>query len=96
MEAGALVHVEDPNYALLAGAAQTIKSLLNRIMSNDFTRHPETQPVPNPLSLSPTVHGEDEWASWGNHLQEFEVDFWLNLAEHPSLVRPDGEMPGLL
>lgn len=90
VEAGALVHVEDPNYALLAGATQTIKSLLDRIMSDDLTRHPAVPAPPDPLSLSPTVNGNDDWSLWESHnLQDFEVDFWLNLAEHPSLLRPD-------
>ncbi|KAF2138152.1 uncharacterized protein K452DRAFT_235039 [Aplosporella prunicola CBS 121167] len=44
---GALVHIEDPNYALLSRAAQTIKNLLDKVLSNDY----------DPLS-SPTAH---EW-----------------------------------
>lgn len=95
VETGALVNLEDPNYALLSGAAQTIKNLLDRLLSNEFIKQPNTQPAPDPLSLSPTDYVED-WGHWqGQVLQDFEVDFWLNLAEHPFLVGPENDVQGL-
>lgn len=89
VEIGVLVHHHDPNYALLTGATQTIKGLLKRIMSVDFARQPMTQPALDPLSLSPSDHLEGNFNEWESHnLPDFEVDFWLNLAEHPSLMDP--------
>lgn len=96
VETGALVNLEDPNYALLSGAAQTIKNLLDRLLSNEFIRQPNTQPAPDPLSLSPTDYIEEDWGHWQRQvLQDFEADFWLNLAEHPFLVGPENDVEGL-
>ena len=92
VETGMLVDCDDPNYALLTGATQTIKSLLNHIMSSNFVRHPTTQLAPDPLSLSPSLQLENDWNEWERHnLQDFEADFWLNLAEHPCLTASENE-----
>jgi hypothetical protein len=44
----------------------------------------------NPGAIAPA-----DWNLWDNqHLQDFEVDFWLNLAEHPFLTEtPVETMP---
>ena len=87
VERGTLVYLEHPNYALLTRATQTINSLLDRMLSppNGFmamTSQQFGQPVTNVLA---TVN-ESSWDIWENSgVQEFEMNFWLNLADHPFL-----------
>ncbi|KAF2704996.1 hypothetical protein K504DRAFT_506464 [Pleomassaria siparia CBS 279.74] len=90
VETGALVQPEDPNYALLSGAAQTIKNLLDRLITNKFSKQPPIQaPPPEPFAHASASYVEEDWNSWDNQgLQEFDPDFWLNLAEHPFLIAP--------
>ena len=87
VETGALVHTEDPNYALLARATQTIQSLISRIFTGELTK-----PAPTRLieAVSLPVADDDvdeETAYWINQNPwDFEMDFWNNLAEHPILA----------
>ncbi|KAF2437233.1 hypothetical protein P171DRAFT_373867 [Karstenula rhodostoma CBS 690.94] len=91
VETGVFIHPIDPNYALLSRATLTIKSLLRRLLTRD-NRQPapvtETDTlVPGPADITP-----ETWNIWDNqHLQDFEVDFWLNLAEHPFLIETPTE-----
>lgn len=96
IETGALVHLEDPNYALLASSTRTIKSLLSRLLSGELTRLPSDQPVTDPSLPLPEVSSEETWSWWDDHnLQDFEIDFWADLAEHPLLVGTENELQGL-
>lgn len=92
VEAGALVHLEDPNYALLARATLTIKSILNRLLPGDISKNATIQWEAHVTSQDQAIHTDEEWVPWDNRsLQDFEVDFWLNLAEHPFLAEPENE-----
>lgn len=91
VETGVFLHPIDPNYALLSRATLTIKSLLRRLLTRDIRQQPtvtETDTLlQNPSDITPGT-----WNLWDNqHLQDFEVDFWLNLAEHPFLTETPTE-----
>lgn len=89
MESGVLIETDDPNYKLLVDASKTIGSLLSRLIHGRLSEQSSGQVVsaksPSEL-LNPELHG---WNAWDGHaLHDFESDFWLNLAEHPFLTRP--------
>lgn len=85
VEVGTLVYKEDANYALLAGAAQTIKSILDRLSLSRFDQSRSTE-LPEEPSTQPSPEAEC-WNPWGNsNVQDFEANFWLTLAEHPFLI----------
>ncbi|KAH7015634.1 putative Zn(II)2Cys6 transcription factor [Ilyonectria destructans] len=87
VEVGTLVCKEDANYALLAGATRTIKSLLDRFLCGRMGAQLLSQPSGNSLPCLPTLPSDGNWNPWDNsNVQDFEVDFWLTLAEHPFLV----------
>lgn len=91
VETGVLIHPIDPNYALLSRATLTIKSLLRRLLTRD-TRQLPAPPETGSLLPNPTTLAPPTWNLWDNqHLQDFEVDFWLNLAEHPFLTETPSE-----
>lgn len=88
IERGTLVYIDSPNYALLARASQTIKSLLDRIL----TPLPSVAAMPGNQSAlllgSETMATLEDgnWGLWDNsNYQEFEINFWHNLAGHPFL-----------
>jgi hypothetical protein len=84
---------EDPNYALLSGAARTIKNLLDHLITNKFTTQANTQPLIDVLAQPPLRYSDDELITWGTHgLQDFDPGFWLNLSEHPFLMTSEGGM----
>ncbi|KAF2112247.1 hypothetical protein BDV96DRAFT_497984 [Lophiotrema nucula] len=95
VETGALVHVDDPNHALLTKATVTIKSLLNRLLSAQLAKPPPDLAANASLPLDPLLHTEGDWIPWDTqNWQDFEVDFWSNLAEHPFLTGPGaGQQP---
>ncbi|KZF23908.1 hypothetical protein L228DRAFT_260654, partial [Xylona heveae TC161] len=88
IECGTLVYVDSPNYALLARASETIKSLLDRIMSPlcNMTTALGNQPDMQVESDQMTTSEDGTWGLWdSNSLQDFEINFWHNLAVHPFL-----------
>ncbi|KAJ4343366.1 hypothetical protein N0V95_006700 [Ascochyta clinopodiicola] len=93
IESGALLQPEDPNYALLSGAARTIKNLLDRLISNKFSAQTFAAPLPDITTQLSLRYNNDELYFWDtNGLQDFDPAFWLNLSEHPFLMTPDGEI----
>jgi hypothetical protein len=91
VETGVFTHPIDPNYALLSRATLTIKSLLRRLLTRD-TRQLANVAETNTLVQDPADITPATWNIWDNqHLQDFEVDFWLNLAEHPFLIETPTE-----
>lgn len=91
VETGVFIHPIDPNYALLSRATLTIKSLLKRLLTRD-TRQPAQVTETDTLVQDPAGVTPETWNIWDNqHLQDFEVDFWLNLAEHPFLIETPRE-----
>ena len=93
VEKGALVHSEDSNYALLARATQTVKGLIGRILTGELTKTTSNQSAYEPTEEVSMAFDEDSGAPWANqNLWDFEMDFWLNLAEHPTLAGIDYEL----
>lgn len=91
VDTGVLIHPIDPNYALLSRATLTIKSLLRRLLTRDSRQLPAPSES-DPLLPHQTTPTPANWNLWDNqHLQDFEVDFWLNLAEHPFLIETPTE-----
>lgn len=89
MESGILIQAEDPNYHLLAGASSTIKRLLDRLLFSGIEAQ-NSQPLSSASPPLPVMQDAGEWNAWDSHaLQDFESDFWLNLAEHPFLLGAD-------
>ena len=94
-ESGALVHTADPNYALLARATRTMKSVMDTVVS--WNPSNLTQPHGNrgqdPVHQTSAEYEEINWEPWAaeQDLPDFELDFWLNLAEHPALIAPYGD-----
>ncbi|KAE9575718.1 hypothetical protein CGMCC3_g8275 [Colletotrichum fructicola] len=94
VESGTLVAPEDANYALLASATQTITSVLQSLLpgrgeqQQQERRHQNCEASPRdlePQSLTEELH--EPWSPWRHSgYQDFELDFWNTLAEHPSLV----------
>ncbi|KFY86638.1 hypothetical protein V500_07501 [Pseudogymnoascus sp. VKM F-4518 (FW-2643)] len=82
---GAFIQAGEPNFALFSRATQTIQILLNIMMGGELApKLPEAEPTPLPQHLnSDPIEDWDPWIS--NDPWEFEIDFWANLAAHPSL-----------
>ncbi|KAJ5806309.1 uncharacterized protein N7503_003911 [Penicillium pulvis] len=86
IERGTLVYIDSPNFALLARAAQTIKSLLDRMLTHSMAAMPGTQPDLLPDSETMATLEGGSWGLWdSSNLQDFEINFWHNLADHPFL-----------
>ncbi|KAH7142097.1 hypothetical protein EDB81DRAFT_691571 [Dactylonectria macrodidyma] len=74
---GAWIQAGEPNFALFTRATRSIQTLLDSLLA---ARPPE---VPQGLSQN-LVESWDPYAN--SPLWEFEMDFWANLAEHPTLL----------
>lgn len=80
VEQGTIVKPEDPNYAVLAQAAQTIQSFLDLIHNDDQRIRTSTE-----ASLPNNAEDDYTWAaSLGSEIWDSEITFWQSLAEHPS------------
>jgi len=101
VDTGALITVENPNYALLTEATRTVKTLLDRLSISVVTTqnnaagtaerevivNPESLPPPPSPSLSLPRTMQDEWMPWlQQNTWDFELDFWNDLAEHAILM----------
>ena len=84
IEFGTLVYKEDANYALLAGATQTIKNILDSISRSRLSQRRLTVQAPDSTVQDDPELGSTSWDLWGTgNLQDFDTNFWLMLAEHP-------------
>ena len=93
VESGAFAPVEHPNYALLSHAGKTIKNVLGRVISGVPTSTEVASNVVPPTSQA----SHDDWMPWVNQdAWDFEIDFWRNLAEHPTLAGMDPSLVGIL
>ena len=87
METGALLHFEDANYELLAGAMRTIKSILDRALSSQTARDPAMEREVERTEGALTAEFEDGGMPFvGQDSWDFDINFWANLAEHPFLA----------
>lgn len=93
VERGSLVYDQDANYALLAGATRTIKNILDTLFNARPSAHEMTTEAALQQQLEiPSIESWDPWTS--NNIQDFEANFWLTLAEHPSLMaNPQDDLP---
>ncbi|KAF4449670.1 Fungal transcriptional regulatory protein, N-terminal [Fusarium austroafricanum] len=86
VDLGTIVRPMEPNYALLSRAIDTIKKFLVRFNAQDRQ---------SGLVQGLNVPGTIEGSLWGLQCQlepwDFEIDFWDNLAEHPSMFSPEIE-----
>ncbi|ATY59658.1 Fungal transcriptional regulatory [Cordyceps militaris] len=97
METGVLIETDDPNYKLLVDASKTIGCLLTRLIHGRVTL-PQSGEMTGGgtasaamLETQELAAGQAGWNAWDGHtLQDFESDFWLNLAEHPFLAGGGG------
>lgn len=88
VERGTMVYIDSPNYALLVRATQTIKSLLDRMISpsHNITAATGNQPVTLANSEQVATSEDTTWGLWDNNgFQDFEINFWHHLAGHPFL-----------
>ena len=87
VESGALVLADEPNYALLAEATKTIKQLLAQLVTGKLTQHRHDRTLPAAEDATAAAEELDAWLPWNteNENWEFELDFWQNLSEHPTL-----------
>lgn len=88
VERGTLVYVDSPNYALLARATQTIRNLLDRMIvpSHNMARAAGHQAGVLVDSMDVSALDDGGLGLWGtNSFQDFEINFWDNLAGHPFL-----------
>ncbi|TXC10338.1 hypothetical protein FocTR4_00004445 [Fusarium oxysporum f. sp. cubense] len=84
IEYGTLVYKEDANYALLAGATQTIKNILDNISRSRLDQRRLNVQAPDATAQDGPELGSASWDLWGTgNLQDFDTNFWLMLAEHP-------------
>lgn len=84
VDLGTIVRPTEPNYALLSRATSTIKKFLQRIHTRDKQVTPAASGS-NPPG-NPELGGMDPSALWPQlEPWDFEIDFWNNLAEHPSM-----------
>lgn len=87
VDTGTLVHIEDPNYALLVKATKTIDALLGRLMTHGSMANSVLKPASDSPQPCPPTESQDDWLPWGTDgVQDFENDFWNSLADHPFLA----------
>ncbi|KAH6879435.1 fungal transcriptional regulatory protein, partial [Thelonectria olida] len=85
IETGTLVQTDDSNYGLLMGASQTIGNMLDRLLHDGIAPQTVGGPYQNASLLG--LQSQIGWNPWdGATWQDFETDFWLNLAEHPFIL----------
>lgn len=81
VDMGTIVQPTEPNYALLSRATNTIKKFLECIFARDRRYVP--------LQGTEALEQAADLSSWIPQAQlepwDFEVNFWNNLAEHPSM-----------
>lgn len=82
VERGTVVRREEPNYALLSKATQTIQRFLDCIRSEERTDMAGQEQVP--------FQRDDHWlARWDHDPRDFDIDFWQGLVDHSSLFNLD-------
>ncbi|KAJ4256028.1 hypothetical protein NW762_009102 [Fusarium torreyae] len=81
LKVGAIVRAGEANFALFSRATRTMQSLLNSLADGTSfgTQQTQTQDSNNAY-LASDLNLFANFEPW-----DFEVDFWANLADHPSL-----------
>jgi hypothetical protein len=79
IERGTVVRFEEPNYALISQATQTIQRFLDCIGFEERIDPEVQEQVP--------FLWDDQWlAQWDHDPREFDIDFWQGLGDHSSLT----------
>ena len=77
VERGTVVRCEEPNYALLSKAAQTIQRFLDCIHSEeriDVAAQEQTR-----------IQSNNDWlGQWDHDPRDFDIEFWQGLVDHSS------------
>ena len=82
LKSGSVISAQEPNYAVFMRAMQTIQALLD----TSLVWNPTTAPM-NTAHDSNMMEYDADWNPGINFDPwEFELEFWENLAEHPSLA----------
>ncbi|OHE93140.1 hypothetical protein CORC01_11552, partial [Colletotrichum orchidophilum] len=75
---GAWIQAGEPNFALFTRATGTIQTMLDSLLA--------ARPTAEEVQTSDDAPVE-VWEPYANHqLWDFEMEFWSNLAEHPTLL----------
>jgi hypothetical protein len=82
VERGTVVRREEPNYALLSKATQTIQSFL------DYT-YSEERTIVAAQQQAPSEYDNDWLAQWDHETRDFDVNFWEALVDNSSLFNID-------
>ncbi|KAJ0116896.1 hypothetical protein J7T55_003310 [Diaporthe amygdali] len=78
IKTGAWIQAGEPNFALFTRATRTIQALLDSLLA--------ARPVTAATQTSRNEQAEI-WEPYTNHqVWDFEMEFWSNLAEHPTLL----------
>jgi hypothetical protein len=81
IDRGTVVRPEDPNYALLSEAAQTIQRFLDGVLGEKAGLVVQEQMG---------FQFDDQWlAQWAQDPKDFDIDFWHGLGDHSSLFGVD-------
>lgn len=84
VDLGTIVRPTEPNYALLSRATSTIKKFLQRIHTRDRQSSPAAGGSDPPAHTG--LGAVDPGVLWPQlEPWDFEIGFWSNLAEHPSM-----------
>lgn len=78
---GAWIQPGDPNFALFTRATKTIQSLLDSLISWQTNPVPAQSEQPMNVNFMGDLDPSFNFQSW-----EFEMNFWTDLAEHPTLL----------
>lgn len=82
VERGTVVRREEPNYALLSKATQTIQRFLNCIHCEEKSNMAAQQQMAFPC--------DNDWlAQWDHDSRDFDIDFWEGLVDNSSLFNVD-------
>ena len=91
VQCATFVSFSHPNYALLASAAGIIKSVLERVLAGQLPQNLAAD------DIAPIEDTSNDWMPWiAQDFWDSEIDFWRNLAEHPTLAGTDAGLDGLL
>lgn len=86
VDTGVLIDPSDSDYALLSAATRAIQTILDRVLASDMTRTLPTRQEPE-MNVTVSEGINEDWMPWStNENWDFELDFWTNLAEHPTLA----------
>jgi len=82
-----IVRPTNGNYEICGQAKKMLQTILDIVLSADYLNvNPETQLVDttsNPM-LSGDVFDDQMWLN-----NDLDMDFWMNLADHPLLTWPE-------